>query len=115
MAYLHDRTRLLANPGLRPGVRDDVAAVSGIVQHWKQQQLRGKLRKYTVRRYVHVCLDIFWSNRNSSMSKSFSFLGMLLLQVEFWSRFPAHRQKILLIPPADTGIIVPWSFQGVWC
>lgn len=51
MAYLHDRTRVLTNPGLRSGVRDDVAAVSGIVQHWKQQQLRGKLRKYIVRRY----------------------------------------------------------------
>lgn len=49
MAYLHDHTRVLDNPGLKPGVKDDVAAISGIVQHWKQQQQR-KLRKYTVRR-----------------------------------------------------------------
>lgn len=71
MAYLHDRTRVLANPGLRPGVRDDVAAVSGIVEHWKQQQLRGKLKKYTVRRYAATPSGVLISFPSSPTEDTF--------------------------------------------
>lgn len=71
MAYLLDRIRVLANPGLRPGVRDDVSAVSGVVQHWKQQQLRGKLRKYIVRRYVATPSGVLVSFPSSPIEDSF--------------------------------------------
>ncbi|KAE8746531.1 hypothetical protein FOCC_FOCC006765 [Frankliniella occidentalis] len=71
MAYLHDQSRVLANPGLKPGVRDDVGAVSGVVQHWKQQQLRGKLRKYTVRRYVATPSGVLVSYPSSPIEDSF--------------------------------------------
>ena len=35
MAYLGDRTKLIANPGLRPMVRSDVSALTQLVPYWK--------------------------------------------------------------------------------
>ena len=37
MAFLTDPTRLIANPGLRPGVRPDTATTSTLVSHWRKQ------------------------------------------------------------------------------
>ena len=52
MAYLTDPTRLIANPGLKTGIRDEVGAVAGLVDRWKQQAHGSPLNNYIVRRRV---------------------------------------------------------------
>ncbi|XP_015599863.1 VWFA and cache domain-containing protein 1 [Cephus cinctus] len=52
MAYIKDSTRLLANPGLHPSVRPDVATLSLILNHFKQRHMDSVLNKFIVRRYV---------------------------------------------------------------
>ena len=52
MAYLTDPTRLIANPGLKQGVRDDVQIVSQVTDTWKQQAYSSPLNNYIVRRRV---------------------------------------------------------------
>jgi hypothetical protein len=50
MAYINDNTRLLANPGLKPSIRNDVAAIVQVMPHWKKQFKESNLSKYIVRR-----------------------------------------------------------------
>lgn len=52
MAYIKDNTRLLANPGLKEEVRNDVTVLSHILDYLMRQHLHGDLYKYIVRRYV---------------------------------------------------------------
>ncbi|XP_055689667.1 VWFA and cache domain-containing protein CG16868 [Lutzomyia longipalpis] len=53
MAYIRDKTNLLANPGLLPAVRNDVAALTHIIGYLKKQHLReGPLKNFIIRRYV---------------------------------------------------------------
>ncbi|KNC33688.1 VWFA and cache domain-containing protein [Lucilia cuprina] len=54
MAYLKDTTGLLANPGLRPQIRQEVNALYNAMQHLKKrhQDARGSLRNYIIRRYI---------------------------------------------------------------
>ncbi|CAL4234897.1 unnamed protein product, partial [Meganyctiphanes norvegica] len=51
-AYLTDATQLIGNPGLRPGVRMDAAAVFPITHIWKKQSTESDLSKFIVRRYL---------------------------------------------------------------
>ncbi|XP_014096574.2 VWFA and cache domain-containing protein CG16868 [Bactrocera oleae] len=54
MAYLKDTTGLLANPGLRPQIRQEVSALYNAMQHLKKrhQDARGTLKNYIIRRYI---------------------------------------------------------------
>ncbi|XP_036334630.1 VWFA and cache domain-containing protein CG16868 [Rhagoletis pomonella] len=54
MAYLKDTTGLLANPGLRPQIRQEVNALYNAMQHLKKrhQDARGTLRNHIIRRYI---------------------------------------------------------------
>lgn len=54
MAYIRDRTTLLANPGLRSSVRRDVHALYHHMRHLKRRHLDAgaALQKYIIRRYV---------------------------------------------------------------
>lgn len=52
MAYLTDPTRLIANPGLKVGVRNDVQVVAQITDMWKEQAYSSPLNNYIVRRRV---------------------------------------------------------------
>uniref|UniRef100_A0A6B2EBJ0 Putative dihydropyridine-sensitive l-type calcium channel n=1 Tax=Phlebotomus kandelakii TaxID=1109342 RepID=A0A6B2EBJ0_9DIPT len=53
MAYIKDKTSLLANPGLLPAVRNDVAALTHIIGYLKKRHLReGPLKNFIIRRYV---------------------------------------------------------------
>nr|XP_045607175.1 VWFA and cache domain-containing protein 1-like [Procambarus clarkii] len=51
-AYLSDNTQLIANPGLRLGVRTDATALYQITELWKKQFHNSELSKYIVRRYA---------------------------------------------------------------
>lgn len=51
-AYLSDNTQLIANPGLRLGVRTDATALYQISDFWKKQHENSDLSKYIIRRYL---------------------------------------------------------------
>ncbi|XP_066955648.1 VWFA and cache domain-containing protein 1 [Macrobrachium rosenbergii] len=51
-AYLSDGTQLIANPGLRLGVRTDASALYHITDFWKKQFQNSDLSKYIIRRYA---------------------------------------------------------------
>lgn len=52
MAYLKDNTRLLANPGLKEDIRDEVSTLSHVLKYLSEQHLQGFRSRYIVRRYV---------------------------------------------------------------
>lgn len=54
MAYLKDTTGLLANPGLRPHVRNNVRILYKAMRYLKKrhQDTRGTLKNYIIRRYI---------------------------------------------------------------
>ncbi|XP_072753876.1 VWFA and cache domain-containing protein 1 [Anoplolepis gracilipes] len=63
MAYIKDLTGLLANPGLHPSVKPDVATLAQVLEHFKKQHIEGSLNKFVIRRYavstVSGVLEIF--------------------------------------------------------
>ncbi|RWS26905.1 VWFA and cache domain-containing protein 1-like protein, partial [Leptotrombidium deliense] len=52
LAFLNDKTKLIANPGLKAGVSGDTLVVSPITSLWKQQASVSNLTHFIVRRYV---------------------------------------------------------------
>ncbi|XP_070171282.1 VWFA and cache domain-containing protein 1 isoform X1 [Polyergus mexicanus] len=52
MAYIKDLTGLLANPGLHPSVKPDVATLAQVLEHFKKQHIESPLNKFVIRRYV---------------------------------------------------------------
>ena len=52
MAFLSDKTKLIANPGLRSSVRSDVGALAQIVPHWRTQFGHSLLSQFILRRYA---------------------------------------------------------------
>ena len=52
MAFLTDTTRLISNPGLRSGVKDDVNLMSQIIKFWKELAYSSPLNNYIVRRRI---------------------------------------------------------------
>lgn len=52
LVYLKDDTGLLANPGLKDEVRDQVATLTHIIDFQRRKHFKSNLTKYIVRRYV---------------------------------------------------------------
>ncbi|XP_064604512.1 VWFA and cache domain-containing protein 1-like [Liolophura sinensis] len=52
LAYLKDNTRLIANPGLKDKIRDDVAVISKINSNWLRRVKAGTLDDFILRRYI---------------------------------------------------------------
>lgn len=52
MAFLSDKTKLIANPGLRSSVRSDVSILTQLVPFWKSQFVKSPLTPFVVRRYA---------------------------------------------------------------
>lgn len=94
MAYLKDNTRLLANPGLREEVRDDVAAMAHVLEYLRDQHLQGAKSKYIVRRYV--------ASRNGVLQ---IFPGVLMspdlepTKRNWYLKSMEHKHKTVLTPP----------------
>lgn len=51
MAFLMDQSKLLANPGLKEGVREEASALFHIATLWHDLYKESKLHKYIIRRY----------------------------------------------------------------
>jgi hypothetical protein len=52
MAYLTDPTRLIANPGLKRGVRESVVFLTHVVDTWKNFAFSSSLNNYIIRRRI---------------------------------------------------------------
>lgn len=52
MAFLSDKTKLIANPGLRSSVRSDVGALAQLVPYWRTLFGHSLLSQFIVRRYA---------------------------------------------------------------
>ncbi|XP_071491032.1 VWFA and cache domain-containing protein 1-like [Diadema antillarum] len=71
MAYLSDNTRLIANPGLKSTIKNDVAVTRQIEKTWMKQILNSDNTEYIVRRYVATTSGAVWMYPGTLMSKTF--------------------------------------------
>ena len=72
MAYLTDKTNLISNPGIRPGVREDVLKIAQITGPWKNMSYD--------RYNISLIFKSFWSELQGG--------GMKHLQIYFLSLNP---------------------------
>uniref|UniRef100_A0A0N7ZCW3 VWFA domain-containing protein n=1 Tax=Scylla olivacea TaxID=85551 RepID=A0A0N7ZCW3_SCYOL len=70
-AYLSDNTQLIANPGLRLGVRTDATALYQISDFWKKQHEDSDLSKYIVRRYAAASSGVAIMYPGTLLDRSF--------------------------------------------
>ncbi|XP_078074535.1 VWFA and cache domain-containing protein 1 isoform X2 [Mustelus asterias] len=70
-AYLSDNTRLIANPGLKSSVRNEVMATSHVTDEWMSQMEISILNSYIVRRYIATPNGVLRIYPGSLMDKAF--------------------------------------------
>ncbi|KAM9482909.1 VWFA and cache domain-containing protein 1 [Clarias gariepinus] len=70
-AYLSDNTRLIANPGLKSSVRNDVMATSHVTDEWLSLMELSSLNCYIVRRYIATPNGVLRIYPGSLMDKAF--------------------------------------------
>ncbi|EHB12295.1 VWFA and cache domain-containing protein 1 [Heterocephalus glaber] len=70
-AYLSDNTRLIANPGLKFSVRNEVMATSHVPDEWMAQMEMSSLSTYIVRRYIATPNGVLRIYPGSLMDKAF--------------------------------------------
>ncbi|XP_010603533.1 VWFA and cache domain-containing protein 1 [Fukomys damarensis] len=70
-AYLSDNTRLIANPGLKFSVRNEVMATSHVADEWMAQTEVSSLNAYIVRRYIATPNGVLRIYPGSLMDKAF--------------------------------------------
>ncbi|KAG9469617.1 hypothetical protein GDO78_020064 [Eleutherodactylus coqui] len=70
-AYLSDNTRLIANPGLKFSVRNEVMATSHVTDEWMRQMDMSSLNSYIVRRYIATPNGVLRIYPGSLMDKAF--------------------------------------------
>ncbi|KAB0801153.1 hypothetical protein PPYR_05507 [Photinus pyralis] len=109
MAYLKDNTRLLANPGFKEEVRDDVVALAHIMEFLRLQHLTGSRAKYIVRRYIVTPTGVV-----QMFPGSFIPSGIEPTKRVWYLRAVDHRYKTILTPPyldaGGAGYIVTIAF-----
>ncbi|KAK4871749.1 hypothetical protein RN001_015873 [Aquatica leii] len=94
MAYLKDNTRLLANPGFKEEVRDDVVALAHIMEFLRMQHLTGPRAKYIVRRYVVSPTGVVQMFPGGYIPP-----GIEPTKRTWYLRAVDHRYKTILTPP----------------
>lgn len=70
-AYLSDNTRLIANPGLKSSVRNEVMATSHVTDEWMTLMETSSLNCYIVRRYIATPSGVLRIYPGSLMDKAF--------------------------------------------
>ena len=110
MAYLKDNTRLLANPGLREDIRDDVGAMVHILDYLRNQHLRGTKAKYIVRRYLTSRNGVLQMFPGATLSPEFESTKR-----NWYLRAIEHKNKTILTPPyldaGGAGYIVTLAYS----
>lgn len=71
VGYIKDCSGIASNPGLKPGVRDDILAISRISNIWKENWKTGKVSKYVVRRYIATTSGAFLVYPGIAIDKSY--------------------------------------------
>lgn len=114
MAYLNDNTKLIANPGLKVGVRGDVHAVIRIIPTWKSRLESSDLSKFIVRKYVATPNGVFVVYPGALFDKAFDHTRR-----EWYSRAMKNPGKVVFTAPyldvGGAGYIVTIShtiFEG---
>ncbi|KAF5272845.1 hypothetical protein FQR65_LT00441 [Abscondita terminalis] len=94
MAYLKDNTRLLANPGFKEEVRDDVVALAHIMDFLRMQHLTGSRAKYIVRRYLTSPTGVV-----EMFPGGYIPPGIEQTKRTWYLRAMDHKYKTILTPP----------------
>lgn len=71
VGYIKDCSGIASNPGLKPGVKEDVLAISRISNIWKEKWKTGKVTKYVVRRYIATNSGAFLVYPGIAIDKSY--------------------------------------------
>lgn len=71
VGYIKDCSGVASNPGLNPGVREDVLAISRISNIWKEKWKTGNMSKYVVRRYIATFSGAFLVYPGIAIDKSY--------------------------------------------
>lgn len=94
MAYIKDNTRLLANPGLKEEIRDDVATLSIVLDYLRNQHLNGYRSRYIVRRYVTS-----YSGVLQMFPGGVIFPGLEPTKRTWFLRASEYKHRTILTPP----------------
>ncbi|XP_033636500.1 VWFA and cache domain-containing protein 1-like [Asterias rubens] len=114
MAYLTDNTNLIANPGFKSSIKDDVSAISGLESIWLSQIDKSSLNDYVVRRYLATTSGILRMYPGSRVDKRFD-----PSKRPWYKRALAHPGRVTISSPyldmGGAGYIITLShvvFQG---
>lgn len=94
MAYLADITTLIPNPWLKPGVKDDVLALSQITHEWKKSYENSEFTKHVVRRYAASPGGVFVAYPGAALDQSYD-----PTERGWYTRALEHPGKVVLTAP----------------
>ncbi|KAJ8980589.1 hypothetical protein NQ317_018716 [Molorchus minor] len=94
LAYLKDDTRLLANPGLKEDVRDEVLALSHVLDFLRKTHLSSVMSKFIVRRYASSFTGVLQMFPGSVLKP-----GLRPTKRPWFIRALQHRGRVVFIPP----------------
>ncbi|XP_050314411.1 VWFA and cache domain-containing protein 1 [Anthonomus grandis grandis] len=94
LAYLKDVTGLLINPGLKKGVKEEVFALSHILDFLKKKHISSDMSKYIVRRYAASYSGVLEMFPGTVIVK-----GLEVTKTSWFLRSLQHRNKTVFIPP----------------
>uniref|UniRef100_A0A131YWQ7 VWFA domain-containing protein n=1 Tax=Rhipicephalus appendiculatus TaxID=34631 RepID=A0A131YWQ7_RHIAP len=94
MAYLIDTTMLIANPGLKPDVRDEVLAIARITSEWKRTFESSEFTKHVVRRYAATSCGAMVAYPGTVLERSYD-----PTERDWFTRALEHPGKVVLTAP----------------
>lgn len=94
LAYLKDDTRLLANPGLKDGVRDEVSMLSHVLDFLRKKQISSPTSKYIVRRYASSYTGVLQMFPGTVLRQ-----GLQPTKRPWFLKALHHKEEVILIPP----------------
>ncbi|KAJ8936685.1 hypothetical protein NQ318_012504 [Aromia moschata] len=94
LAYLKDDTRLLANPGLKEEIRDEVSALSHVLDFLRKKHLSSVMSKFVVRRYASSYNGVLQMFPGSVLKP-----GLQPTKRPWFLKALRHRGKVVFIPP----------------
>ncbi|XP_064477328.1 VWFA and cache domain-containing protein 1-like [Ornithodoros turicata] len=94
MAYLTDTASFVPNPGLKPGVKSDVLALTRITSDWKKTYENSEFTKHVVRRYVASPGGVFVVYPGAVLDQSYD-----PTEREWYTRALEHPGRVVLTAP----------------
>ncbi|XP_022246418.1 VWFA and cache domain-containing protein 1-like isoform X1 [Limulus polyphemus] len=94
VAYLNDKTKLIANPGLKNEVRNDVLSTIRITPEWKKRVLNSDFSKYIVRRFIATTNGVFQVYPGTVVDKKYD-----PTKREWFRRAMEHPGRVVLTAP----------------